>query len=257
MTVETPPNTVLTVSATTTPIALKEIRQTAGNRVGPPGEIDLLDPVPGSEELPGGEHRDHGQRDPQRHEQGEGHGQRLIAEHLPATPSTNTIGTNTQTVVIVLAITARPTSEAPPRAASTMPTPWSRRRWIASRTDDRVVQQQADAERDPAQRHDVQRHAGDVHQEEGRHDGDRDRDADDQRLRRAAKEQEQDDDRERAADQGRLDHGRHGVADVARLVGEHGQLELRVDLPEILLELLHPIEDGGRDGHRVRAALLV
>ena len=52
----------------------------------------------------------------------------------PATPSTNTIGTNTQTVVMVLAITARPTSEAPARAASTTPRPWSRRRWIASRT---------------------------------------------------------------------------------------------------------------------------
>ena len=38
-------------------------------------------------------------------------------------PSTNTIGTNTQIVVKVLAVTARPTSLAPATAASTSPSP--------------------------------------------------------------------------------------------------------------------------------------
>ena len=52
----------------------------------------------------------------------------------PATPSTNTIGTNTDTVVIVLAVTACPTSPAPTRAASMMSSPSSRFRWIDSST---------------------------------------------------------------------------------------------------------------------------
>ena len=52
----------------------------------------------------------------------------------PATPSTKTIGTKTQIVVSVLAVTARPTSPAPCRAASTSSRPESRRRWIDSST---------------------------------------------------------------------------------------------------------------------------
>ena len=51
-----------------------------------------------------------------------------------ATPSTKTIGTNTQIVVRVEAVIARPTSEVPTRAASTSSSPSSRLRWTASRT---------------------------------------------------------------------------------------------------------------------------
>ncbi len=52
----------------------------------------------------------------------------------PAIPSTKTIGTKTQIVVNVEAITARATSLAPASAAASSPIPSSRFRWIASST---------------------------------------------------------------------------------------------------------------------------
>jgi len=56
------------------------------------------------------------------------------AKSCRATPSTNTMGRNTQMVVSVEAVTAMPTSEAPFMAASKTPRPSSRNRWMDSST---------------------------------------------------------------------------------------------------------------------------
>ena len=69
----------------------------------------------------------------------------------PATPSTKTIGTKTQTVVIVLAITACPTSPAPERAASTTLEAVFSFSLDGLEHDDRVVDEKADPERDATQ----------------------------------------------------------------------------------------------------------
>jgi len=64
---------------------------------------------------------------------------------------------------------------------------------------DRVVHQHPDAQREPAQRHDVERHAHRIQQRERGDDGDRDRERDHDRVTRVAQEEEQDQEGQDAA----------------------------------------------------------
>ncbi len=66
--------------------------------------------------------------------------------------------------------------------------------------DDRGVDDHADAERQAAERHRVQREAGEVEQRERADDGDRNRETDDERRAPVAQEQEDDADDEERAD---------------------------------------------------------
>ena len=84
--------------------------------------------------------------------------------------------------------------------------------------DDRVVHQHPDAQREATEGHDVQRGSGLVHHEEGGHDGDRDRNADDQGAAEVLEEEEQHQDGEEAADQGVVQHFADRGLDEARLV---------------------------------------
>ena len=69
--------------------------------------------------------------------------------------------------------------------------------------DDRGVDDHADAERQPAERHRVQREAAEVEQRERADDRDRNRRADDERRAEVAQEREDDQDDEDAADRAR------------------------------------------------------
>ena len=87
--------------------------------------------------------------------------------------------------------------------------------------DDGVVDQHADAEREPAQRHQVERQPAERHDDEGDHDRDRDRAADDQRAAHAAEERVDHQHRQHRAGERR---GRRVVERLAHVDGLVGDL---------------------------------
>ena len=119
---------------------------------------------------------------------------------------------------------------------------------------DRVVDEEADGEGQRHQRHDVERHSHEVHDDEGGDDGDRQGESGDHRGAPRVEEAEDDEDRQDPAeDQGRLDVV-HGVPDHDRGVPDdldprtRGKLRLQArDL------LLHQLDHGDR----VRPRLLL
>jgi hypothetical protein len=80
---------------------------------------------------------------------------------------------------------------------------------------DRVVEQQAGAQREAAERHDVQRQVADAHHDERREDRQRDRHADDEGLAERPQEHEHHEHGEHGADQRRVAHRVQRVADEA------------------------------------------
>src|SRR5690606_17971960 len=118
--------------------------------------------------------------------------------------------------------------------------------------DDRVVDDHADAERDAAEAHLVQRKAAEVDEAERRDDRDRDRNRDDQRRRRVAQEREQDNDgQDSAPDRGVADAVDRAL-DERALVGDDLQLEVVTEL----VDPLHLGADRRRYGDCVRTGLL-
>ena len=95
----------------------------------------------------------------------------------PMMPLMNAIGTNTATIANVVAITARPISSVPSRAAVAWSLPMPEVAHDVLAHDDRVVDQQADAQRQRHQRQEVEREAERVQRDERRDDRDRQREA--------------------------------------------------------------------------------
>ncbi len=118
--------------------------------------------------------------------------------------------------------------------------------------DDGVVHDQADCERQAAQRHRIQRITAQV--EEGERGDDRNRDGErhHQRAAHVAQEEEQDQDGEEAADHRVCFHVRDGVLDKVRVVGGDMKAEIGIELARSL----HPLENRLGGIHGVGAALL-
>ena len=98
-------------------------------------------------------------------------------KNRPMMPLMNATGTNTATIANVVAITARPISSVPSRAAVAWSLPMRQVAHDVLAHDDRVVDQQADAQRQRHQRHEVEREAERVERDERRDHGDRQRQA--------------------------------------------------------------------------------
>ena len=121
------------------------------------------------------------------------------ANHCPAMPPMNAIGTNTATIENVVAATARPISSVP----------FARRGEVVLAHldvpddvlahDDGVVDQDADRERQAEQRHRVQREAERQHGDERREHRDRQRQTGDDRRAPRVEEQEHDEHGEQRA----------------------------------------------------------
>ena len=92
---------------------------------------------------------------------------------------------------------------------------------------DGVVDQQADGQRQPHQREDVQREAQGAHDDERADDGDRQRQPRDHRAAPAIQEQEDDEDGEEAAEHQRDLHVVHRVADEGGAVHHRAQADVR------------------------------
>ena len=84
--------------------------------------------------------------------------------------------------------------------------------------DDGVVYQQSRPECEAAERHDVEADVGEVAQYEGRHDRDRNRDADEDGVARIAQEEEQNSESENTADQDVLDDRIDGFGNKRRVL---------------------------------------
>ena len=93
--------------------------------------------------------------------------------------------------------------------------------------DDRGVDQHADPEREAAERHDVERHSRLVERQEGGDHRGRDRQRHDHRRGGVAQEEVENQHRQQAAHPGRVLDLVDGRGDVARLVGENRQVEVR------------------------------
>ena len=94
-------------------------------------------------------------------------------KNLPTMPFMNATGTNTAQIANVVAITARPISSVPSRAARRWSLPMRDVAHDVLAHDDRVVDQQADAQRQRHHRHEVQREAERVDGDERRDHRDR------------------------------------------------------------------------------------
>ena len=119
--------------------------------------------------------------------------------------------------------------------------------------DDRGVDHHAYAERQPAERHHVQREPGEVEQGERADHRDGNRRADNERRAEAAEEREDDERDEQRAEHRVFLHGADRAPDVHRAVVEHGQLDVRhlaVDPGDLGF-------DGFGDLDRVGAGLLL
>jgi hypothetical protein len=142
---------------------------------------------------------------------------------------------------------------------------------------DRVVDDQADGHGEAAHGHDVDRLAQPLHDEEGRHDGERQCDRGDQRQPPVAQEDEQHDDGKHAADQDGIadvdDRGGDELGEIVRLreleparqrareIVQH-RFDARADVENVRADLLRNA-DVGRDlavaaheRHAVRSAAL-
>ncbi len=119
--------------------------------------------------------------------------------------------------------------------------------------DDRVVDQHADRQHQREEDHHVERHAGELHDDEGEQHGERNRRADEERVAQPHGEEEHDDHEHHAGQDVVLEIGHHD-ADVLRLVGEEGRLDAwRPGRLEPLDLGLEPI--GKLDDVRARALL--
>src|SRR5687767_4408164 len=119
--------------------------------------------------------------------------------------------------------------------------------------DDGGVDNHADAERQPAEGHRVERKSAEVEQGERSDDRHWNRRADDERRSEIAQEREDDEHNEHAANQRVLLHVVDGVPDIGRRV-------LRDDHPDaghLAVDALDLSRDGGRHGHGVLAGLLL
>jgi len=122
--------------------------------------------------------------------------------------------------------------------------------------DDGIVHQHADPQGDPAQRHDVQRQVGLVHQGECGHDRDGYGQTDHQCAAHILEEEKQDDGRQQPAHPGVAAHLADGLLDEVRLIGHDGVAHVgRDDLG--FLERGQPAGHGPGDGDGVGVAFLV
>ena len=119
--------------------------------------------------------------------------------------------------------------------------------------DDRRVDDHADAEREAAEGHRVQREAAEVEQRERADDRDRNRGADDQRRAEVAQEREDDQHDEHAADQRVLLHVVDRALDEDRVVLRDDHL----DAGHFLVDALDLLAHGRGDFDRVLARLLL
>jgi hypothetical protein len=118
---------------------------------------------------------------------------------------------------------------------------------------DRGVDDHADAERQAAEGHRVEREAAEVEQREGADDRHRNRRADDERRAEVAQEREDDQHHEHAADERVLLHVGDGALDEERVVLHHDHLDARhlaVHALDFLLDLV-----GHLDGVLARLLL--
>ena len=116
---------------------------------------------------------------------------------------------------------------------------------------DRVVDHQADGDRQPAHRHDVDGLAQPAHDQERRHDGEREGDRGDEGETPVAQEHEQDDHREQAADDDRVAHvGDGGGDELGQVVGlrhpQAGRQRPR-EVRERAFDAGADVEDAGAD----------
>ena len=138
-----------------------------------------------------------------------------------ARPSTNTTGRNTTQWSACSRRWPSPPAPVPLAAASSGGSPAARAE-DALHDDDRVVDEHAGAQREPAECHDVQALAGEAASGTASRAAIRGRRCDDDGRPRCAQEQEQNADRERDADErGRLQLG-HRVLDECGFVGDLG-----------------------------------
>ena len=124
--------------------------------------------------------------------------------HCPAIPPMNAIGMNTTTIDSVVAVTARPISSVPSNAALIVALPHLDVAHDVLAHHDRIVDEDADGERQPEQRHRVQREAERPDRDERRQDRHRQRQTGDDRRPPRVEEQEDDEHRERRAFDQRL-----------------------------------------------------
>src|SRR5204862_6953661 len=119
--------------------------------------------------------------------------------------------------------------------------------------DDGGVDDHAYTERQPSERHRVQREAAEVEQRERADDGDGNRRADDERRAEVAQEREDDQDDENAADEGVLLDVVDRALDEDRAVVEHDE----ADAGDVAVDAGHLRANGLSHGDRVLAGLLV
>ena len=116
----------------------------------------------------------------------------------------NATGTNTATMENVVAVTARPISAVPLRAAVMRSSPRSMCLHYVFAHHDGVVDEHADGQRQAEQRHEVQREAAQPHGDERGDGRGRQRQAGDQRRTPGIQERVHDEDREAGAEDQRV-----------------------------------------------------
>ena len=109
--------------------------------------------------------------------------------------------------------------------------------------DDRVIHQHTDTQRQARQRHDVHVEAGEVHQNDGEQDGQRDADADHEGGLDVLQEDGQHDDGQRSAHQHTADDAVDDDGDVVALIGQDDDVKVRI----LSLQLLEGIQAAVRD----------
>ena len=117
--------------------------------------------------------------------------------------------------------------------------------------DDRVVDQHADAQRQAAQAHDVERHARGVHQREGPDHRDGDRQGDRHGIARVPEEEEEHQKGQRPSEHEGRDHVVDRVRDEPGLVGRHVDVDLRILGLELRERPPHQAGDLDRVGSRL------
>src|SRR5690625_728150 len=109
--------------------------------------------------------------------------------------------------------------------------------------DDRVVEQQADAKGQPAQRDDVELDARAIHHEKGEKDRNRNGDHDGKRCTDIVQKEEQDEEGEETADQQRLEQIADRIPDKGSVLAQHLNADGRVELTHLLDEWHQRVED--------------
>ena len=167
---------------------------------------------------------------------------------LPVTPESSASGANTTTVVNVVPITAANMSLVPSSIACAVGALLEPAH-DALGDDDRVVDDEADRHREPAERHQIQRDAEPAHHGERPEQRQRHRHRGDEARAPVAQRERDHEQRQRDADQDRVAHARHRVADERRLIVDRRpshvgrQRVLRAQRRE---RILHAVDDGRR-----------